>query len=142
MTETDPLDTMHNLGSLLYDQGGALVEAESLLTEAFQRRRIISGALHIETIRVMGSLGRVLTAQGRFDEAERYLVPAREWRGRQMPDHPDAILGEVDWALLLRARGDVVEARKLIEAAHAHLMQRFGPDDFRTKRVASVLADL
>ena len=77
---------------------------------------------------VTNNLGLALDAQGRGSEAEAAWRRALEiWERRLPPDHPD--LGRVLHALgdHLRKRGELEEARALLERAST--IHRAGDDD-------------
>ena len=90
---------------------GLVTEPTEILHTALQLRREHQGNDHPDTLTMVNSMGTLLEAQGKLDEAMPYYKEALEGRRRvQGNDHPDTLISINSMGSLLQADGKLDEA--------------------------------
>jgi len=137
----DTIAVVHALG-LLFNRQGRFAEAEPLLREAFDQRRVQS-VDSPETWRAASDLSMALMPVGRIDEAEALCSEARrKQQARLGSTHTDTLATQVNLASILRARGRLEEAADLLSDARRDLGETVGPEHPSTLLATANLAQV
>jgi tetratricopeptide (TPR) repeat protein len=138
----DHIDTATALETLAgpYNIERRLAEAEALYKRALAIRDKTLGAAHPDTVRLLGQLGVVYRQLGRAAEAEVLEKRNREATLQQIspPNDPVRLRNEAGFH---HARGELAEAERLYRQALAADEKQHGPNNPRTVRSLSSLAD-
>ncbi|KAI1334196.1 P-loop containing nucleoside triphosphate hydrolase protein [Xylariaceae sp. FL0016] len=139
------LDMVHNLGALYFDQG-KLQEAEEMYMRALQGKEKTWGPEHTSTLFTVNSLGLLYFNQGKLQEAEEmYMRALQGYEKAIAPQHIPRYRPAINttWAMasLLRAQGNVVEARRYYERAYDNLEALLGPLHNDVQALRNVLMD-
>ena len=107
------LNSMHNLASVLDDQG-KYKEAEAMYRQTMELRETISGKEHQSTFGCMNDLAVVLARQGKYKEAEimhrEELELCQKIHGKE---HPSTLDSMNNLALVLQDQGKYEEAETM-----------------------------
>jgi tetratricopeptide (TPR) repeat protein len=99
-----------NMGGLCIAQG-KLSEAETYCREALEKRRLVLGDEHFNTLNSIINMGAVLQLQGKLAEAEPYFYEALEKTRRVLGEqHPDTLTAINNMGVSLRAQDKLSEA--------------------------------
>jgi serine/threonine protein kinase len=105
---------MMNVMGDVYTNLGLLPQAQSLLTRAVDVRRRVLGPRNADTLISLSSLGRNLSAQARYAEAEKLDRETLDTQRRALgPEHPDTLRSMHYLAVVLSHEGRYAEAEKL-----------------------------
>ncbi|MGD8451971.1 MAG: serine/threonine-protein kinase [Phycisphaerae bacterium] len=135
------LTIMNNLGQLL-KQRGRPAEAEPLLRDSLALLRKSVGEDSQVTLTCASNLAGTLSAQGRFAEAEPLLRHVLAVRRSALGEHPTVYAAVSNLAMLLRDKGDLVEAERLAQEALTGFRQIVGPENRQTFVAWNNLASL
>ncbi|MFT5205253.1 MAG: serine/threonine protein kinase/Tfp pilus assembly protein PilF [Phycisphaerales bacterium] len=106
----DTLDSINNMGVLLYYQG-KYDEALPYYVEALKTKRRVLGDAHPSTLASINNMGILLKSQGKYDEAMPYYVEALEIMRRVLGDeHPNTLASIGNMGNLLYSQGKYDEA--------------------------------
>jgi tetratricopeptide (TPR) repeat protein len=119
-------DAAHSL-ALAYRQEGDLPRAESLYRRALAAYRHASRPRNL--VAVLNNLGRVLTEQSRYKEAEQLYHEAIDVAEQRLgPEHPDVAIGMSGLGKLMLARRKFSDAEPLLQRAEQIDRKNFAPD--------------
>jgi tetratricopeptide (TPR) repeat protein len=113
--------------ALAYRQEGDLPRAESLYRRALAAYRHASQPRNL--VAVLNNLGRVLTEQSQYKEAEQFYHEAIEVAEQRLgPEHPDVAIGVSGLGKLMLARRKFSDAEPLLQRAEQIDRKNFAPD--------------
>lgn len=113
----DTLTDLFNLGHLHLEQGRH-AEAEALVGEAWRRERRLHGRDHPQTLHSAFLLGQIAASAGDDATAEPLLREALRGQVAALgEEHPQTAATFHDLGLLLRRRGLLTEASRMLQAA-------------------------
>ncbi|HEX6177090.1 MAG TPA: tetratricopeptide repeat protein, partial [Thermoanaerobaculia bacterium] len=101
----------------------------------------VRGPEHPNTLTAQNNLARIVLERGRANEALAMYNKLLPVATRVLPAHHwDLALYRFGYGLTLAKLGDFKRAQLEIENAHKDLLDKYGPNDSRTKNVAAKLA--
>jgi tetratricopeptide (TPR) repeat protein len=113
--------------ALAYRQEGDLPRAESLYRRALVAYR--QAAQPRNLVAVLNNLGRVLTEQSQYKEAEQFYHEAIDVAEQRLgPEHPDVAIGVSGLGKLMLARRKFSDAEPLLQRAEQMDRKNFAPD--------------
>ncbi|EHK44942.1 hypothetical protein TRIATDRAFT_198933, partial [Trichoderma atroviride IMI 206040] len=106
--------TIYLLGIIYLDQDRS-EEAEDLISYAFERRKLVLGEFHIDTLESMRALSKVYRHQNRIEEAKRLEAQTLEFRNIVLGDqHPSTLMSLHDRANMYCSEGKFKIAKDLV----------------------------
>ena len=126
----------NNLASNVWWQGDR-ARAEELLRAALEIRLDYYGERHYTVAQSNYTLGRLYTETGRLDEAERSFRTAIEINART--DIPETALPRVALALVLKKKGEYVEAERWARSGYETLSAAYPATHMRVGRALAAL---
>ncbi|KAK1246563.1 hypothetical protein MKX08_000365 [Trichoderma sp. CBMAI-0020] len=91
-------------------------EAEDLISYAFERRKLVLGEFHVDTLESMRALSKVFRHQNRIGEAKKLEVRTLEFRNIVFGDqHPSTLMSLHDRANMYCSEGKFKIAKNLVE---------------------------
>ncbi len=138
----DTLNSMNNLGAVLFDEGH-FAEAEELERKTVDLEKRVLGSEHRQTLTSMNNLAMNLARQGHFAEAENLERETFAVQRRVLgSEHPDAMNTAVNLASVLDDERKYAEAEKLDRETLDVLRSTLGTDHPLTLRSLNDLANV
>ena len=132
-----------NLLAIAYLEASRLAEAETLFRDLLATRRRVDGPNHVNTLRVAGNLGGVLTRQGKNSDAEAvYRDTLERQREALGPEHGNTLATASNLAGALQNQRKVAEAEPLVHDTLAIQQRVLGEEHHDTLRTANSLTRL
>jgi serine/threonine-protein kinase len=139
--ETAEFATVLNNRAVVYGYQGRHAEAESELGRVLELRRRLLGPSHPFVAQASYSLGRVLHAQGRLEEALRLYSEASAGVEAALPEgHPARLYPLVARAHALVDRGHSAAAEALLRSALPRMVATHGEDHWRVAEAKALMA--
>jgi len=134
--------SINNLGYLLAGMA-RLADAEPYYRAALEARRRVLGNDHPDTIASLHNVSDILRELGQLEEAATLGAELVRGARRSYPEgHAYVGVFLTNHGKTLAALGRHAEAESTLIEAHGLLAAAFGPDNVRTMKVVSALADL
>jgi tetratricopeptide (TPR) repeat protein len=126
--QPDTLESVHNMGCLLYAKGD-YAGAEAIFRRTLKAGERTLGRDHTNTLGRVNDLAMTLKAKGDYGGAEPLFRRALEARERTLgKDHSDTLQSMNDLAGLLQYKGDYAAAEPLFRQALEARERTLGPD--------------
>jgi tetratricopeptide (TPR) repeat protein len=110
--------------------------AESLLSYTLSGQENQIGQNHIDTLRTVNNLGRVLGDKGKYEAAEAFCRRALEGREKTLgPNHGDTLKSINNLGNLMQKKGDLESAAPLYRRALEGMEKTYGPDNSDTLKI-------
>ncbi|HLR32587.1 MAG TPA: tetratricopeptide repeat protein, partial [Fodinibius sp.] len=137
------LASAYNSLAFTYQQSGQYQKADSLHQIALSMRRTLFPPDHHHIASSLIRLGLLKIKQLLPREAEQYLTEGYDILSRKLPENHWQIIGARGGLAVSRAmQGEFESNLPIVEEAYQKYMEKFGPDDWRTREAAGALAGL
>lgn len=137
--DLEAVHSLHSLG-ILYRNRGEYQRAEPLLREVLKRWNASGSSQPTQVAQALASLGQVLYAQGKLQEAREVYERGLALRRRLLPEgHPKVANNEKHLAEVLADLGEITRAQELIEHALESLRASKPEGDWLIADAESVL---
>ena len=129
--------------ALVYTRQARFQEAEPLYRQALDIEVKVFGAEHLQTARVLDSMGRLYSAEARYPEAEAAFQRARAIREKALgKDHPSVAIVLAGLAVVREQQGRMGEAEALYRQALGIDEKALGPESLEVATVLNGLGAL